>query len=823
MLKFKELKNWIKNEMKMAPGYNYQPVMICTLVQSGGRATQEKIIEELTGTSKKTKYPFEILTKHNVCKHNESDKTYELLDFDSYSIAEKAWIIVECVLKDKTKKEILEKNVEDVRRRIKNEPKLTEDRDEVLDRYGKMFALDNIKNITKDDFLGFFRYENNHHWKGVNQSAGHLVKDMPRLQESLKIIFDENKTISERIKQLRGDKNGSNFISYLGNALYTPILLVGSNLQYAVINGIVDSALDKLRLFPKKFLPKRVEDEWKIIPLMQEIVSEVAKRYDLDLWQIDWVWWDFSLREERRSYWLVTPGYQSNLKDKMISKNLMSIGFHDVNLLEYFEEKSGQEKSGEFKSTEKKEELKKIVRADTEKQYQKRVLELRKKKKDEGKLSNTEEKELAKKEKDPTKAKVSWNWIPMRDFVKSKINDEVILWNGNNKIFATGRIIGGYQYLKHDIHDQHHHQKQVEWTDTEERDIPDNMLPGGQRPSFVETDKSATALVNWLYGKEQIYQETTSDRSTVPPDPKLCREFEDAGYTKLLEDMLQIIFYGPPGTGKTWTAEKFAECRSQKKKCEIKMVTFHPSYSYEDFVEGFRPDTKTEEDEKAGGNTYKLEPGTFRTMCKSAKEDSTTDYILIIDEINRGNISKIFGELISLMEKDKRGKKVELPYSKDPFSVPENLYIIGTMNTADMSLVQVDTALRRRFGFIELMPDSSLVKNEKYKTILENLNRKIREKKMRDKQIGHSYFMKLKNDEDLQFSFKYKIIPLLQDYFYHDYKILADILGKKIINVSEQQLNGKYFEDNAGSRKDFVSELITALKDGNKKPDEESS
>ena len=134
----------------MAPGYNYQPVMIRTLVQNGGRATQEEIIEELKavnfhfGPWKKTKYPFEILTKHNVCKLL-ADETYELLDFDSYSIAEKAWIIVECVLKDKTKKEILEKNVEDVRRRIKNEPKLIEDRDEVLDRYGKMFALDNIK------------------------------------------------------------------------------------------------------------------------------------------------------------------------------------------------------------------------------------------------------------------------------------------------------------------------------------------------------------------------------------------------------------------------------------------------------------------------------------------------------------------------------------------------------------------------------------------------------------------------------------------------------------------------------------------------------
>ena len=179
----------------------------------------------------------------------------------------------------------------------------------------------------------------------------------------------ENKTISERIKQLRGDKNGSNFISYLGNALYTPILLVGSNLQYAVINGIVDNALDNLRLFPKKFLPK-VEDEWEIIPLMQEIVSEVAKRYDLDLWLIDWVWRDLSLQEERRKYWLLTPGYQSNLKDKMISENLMSIGFSDANLFEYFKSDSGA-----FKSKEKKEELKKIVYVMLEKEYQKRVLE----------------------------------------------------------------------------------------------------------------------------------------------------------------------------------------------------------------------------------------------------------------------------------------------------------------------------------------------------------------------------------------------------------------------------------------------------------------
>jgi 5-methylcytosine-specific restriction protein B len=137
------------------------------------------------------------------------------------------------------------------------------------------------------------------------------------------------------------------------------------------------------------------------------------------------------------------------------------------------------------------------------------------------------------------------------------------------------------------------------------------------------------------------------------------------------------------------------------------------------------------------------------------------------------------------------------------------------MNTADMSLVQVDTALRRRFGFIELMPDVSSeikFKNEKYKTYLKKLNEKIRSRKnMRDKQVGHSYFMNLENDEALQFSFKHKIIPLLQDYFYYDYKILAEILGKDIIEQEEQQINEKCFKDNANSRNLFVEKLEKAL------------
>ena len=172
---------------------------------------------------------------------------------------------------------------------------------------------------------------------------------------------------------------------------------------------------------------------------------------------------------------------------------------------------------------------------------------------------------------------------------------------------------------------------------------------------------------------------------------------------------------------------------------------------------------------------------------------------MIIDEINRGNIPKIFGELISIVEHDKRGptNTLKLAYSKEDFFVPENLFIIGTMNTADKSLVQMDEALRRRFGFEELMPNADLLDKRyeeesvpksdaaDYKHILEKLNDKIvagdRMRQYRDKQIGHSYFWDIENDHDLRFVIKYQIIPLLQDYFYDDYEEIKTVLGNKII------------------------------------------
>ena len=292
-----------------------------------------------------------------------------------------------------------------------------------------------------------------------------------------------------------------------------------------------------------------------------------------------------------------------------------------------------------------------------------------------------------------------------------------------------------------------------------------------------------------------------------------------------MEYPLNQILYGPPGTGKTWNTvnravaiidgkygndlkeeickinkgESLADFERDKikerfdklkKYGRIAMVTFHQNFTYEDFIEGIRPVLAGDEGKHV---EYELHKGVFREIADLARENRDQNYVLIIDEINRGNIAKIFAELITLIEPSKRiGSKkdettVTLPYSKKKFGVPNNLYIIGTMNTADRSIAPLDTALRRRFEFIEMMPKpyhDSISKNIEVggevvncQELLAAMNKRIYFLFDREHQIGHTYLLDVKDLESLAATFKNKIIPLLQEYFYDNWEKIDLVLN----------------------------------------------
>lgn len=342
-----------------------------------------------------------------------------------------------------------------------------------------------------------------------------------------------------------------------------------------------------------------------------------------------------------------------------------------------------------------------------------------------------------------------------------------------------------------------------------------------EKASKVWTDycTAITEIKNRFENKElyelyyQAVCEVESERCKNGKDKNKSDENESSELDENINNLdfpLNQILYGPAGTGKTyvtiskalqivvpeWWSEDLERSRStiveQYKvlvdEGKISFVTFHQSYGYEDFIEGIK--VKRVE----GQLNYDVESGVFKNICERAENNPNENYVLIIDEINRGNVSKIFGELITLIEESKRegkseeleGLEVTLPYSNEPFSVPNNLYIIGTMNSSDRSLTSVDIALRRRFEFIEMMPKPDVlsgidIEGVSVQAILETMNKRIKVLLDRDHCIGHAYFTSLIEEPSLELLmtiFEKRIIPLLQEYFFDDWTKINLVLGE---------------------------------------------
>lgn len=354
-----------------------------------------------------------------------------------------------------------------------------------------------------------------------------------------------------------------------------------------------------------------------------------------------------------------------------------------------------------------------------------------------------------------------------------------IIFAKKSKRIIVGRGVVESDYIFDDERKDFKHLRKVKWTNKGEWEFAENLAQ--------KTLTDVTSYTDYVQKLNSLFVEDMSEdveekeiKYPVYTEEDFLNEVyidEDKYNTllTLLKNKKNIILQGPPGVGKTFAAKRLAySIMGIKDKERVMMVQFHQSYSYEDFIMGFRP--------SASG--FELKKGPFYQFCKKAEIDNENAYFFIIDEINRGNLSKIFGELFMLIENDKRGVELQLLYSDEKFSVPENVYITGMMNTADRSLAMMDYALRRRFAFFELSPAFETEGFTKYRMeinnikfnqlimVVEQLNDAIKEDESlgRGFRIGHSYFCTSSeiNDAWLDAVINYELVPLLHEYWFDE-------------------------------------------------------
>ena len=429
-------------------------------------------------------------------------------------------------------------------------------------------------------------------------------------------------------------------------------------------------------------------------------------------------------------YWVYAPGEGSYMWEDFYKRGVMAIGWNEIGDLSLFKNKS-----------EIKEAMKKIYGPNLS--YQ-------------------------------NATHATWQFAN-----EMKVGDIIFVKKGRSQLIGRGIVTSDYFYDSEA--EEYNHIRTVNWTHHGEWPYPGKAA--------MKTLTDVTPYIDVVEKLKNIFDDDTSEDveeveksySSYTKEDFLNDVFMSEEEYERLRSVLvfkkNIILQGAPGVGKTYAAKRLAYSLIGEKNAErVKMVQFHQSYSYEDFIMGFRP----------SDIGFELRKGTFYNFCKRAELDAVNDYFFIIDEINRGNLSKIFGELFMLLENDKRGASLQLVYSDEKFSIPDNLYIIGMMNTADRSLAMLDYALRRRFAFFELQPGfetdgfktyQSNINNRKLDNLIacvKNLNYAIATDESLGEGfcIGHSYFCNLTpesvTDQVISNIVEYELIPLLKEYWFDE-------------------------------------------------------
>ncbi|WP_405661794.1 McrB family protein [Streptomyces sp. RK9] len=434
------------------------------------------------------------------------------------------------------------------------------------------------------------------------------------------------------------------------------------------------------------------------------------------------------------------------------------------------------------------------------------------------------------------KANELWKLLSLRP------GDIVVANTGASQVLSAGRVTDeGYAWRAD--RDDHRHTVGVDWDDRYATRLEE---PERSWATVTVKDVPAALWTKIRRAKSDGAQAGPDDEASADALPEAAAAVAqplDAELRTLadaLERRGQAVLFGPPGTGKTYTALRFAVRRlgelsglpgvdpyaepgtsafgaaldALSAAGRLTTVTFHPSYGYEDFIEGYRPVRAGGADGAgAGGISLGLSDGVFKRVCAAAAADPGHPYLVVVDELNRGHLPKILGEAVTLLEKDKRGRSVTLPLSQDPFTIPPNVYVIGTMNTADRSIRALDAAVRRRFAFLELLPDSAPlqgchVDQLHLADLLDTLNQRIRTHLDREKQIGHAFFLPggapVDSAAELAAIVRSEILPLLQEYAYDDYTLLAAFLGDDLVDTATHTLRDL-------SDEDLVTALYTEL------------
>lgn len=436
-------------------------------------------------------------------------------------------------------------------------------------------------------------------------------------------------------------------------------------------------------------------------------------------------------------YWIYSPGDNASNWEEYYAKGIMAIGWSELGDLSDYEKSSDIRKTLELEYGEK------------------------------GSYKND--------------TKATWQFAN-----EMKIGDIVFAKKGMHTIVGRGQVISDYIFDESQSFDNQNI-RQIDWTHKGEWEHPGNAVT--KTLTDITSYTNYVKKLNGIFDGEYYDDDNFEDiEYPLYEKSKFLEEvyMDEKNYdilVNLLRKKKNIVLQGPPGVGKTFAAKRLAYSMiGEKNQDRVMMIQFHQSYSYEDFIEGFRP--------SSNGMSFDIKKGAFYNFCKEASDDSDNEYFFIIDEINRGNLSKIFGELFVLMENDKRGNDLHLLYSDELFNIPENVYIIGMMNTADRSLAMMDYALRRRFAFYEMQPGFDTIgfknyreniQNDKFKNLINTVIQLNNDITLDDSLgegfcIGHSYFCDLYNGDYQELSniVEFELIPLLKEYWFDEKQKIKD-------------------------------------------------